>query len=118
MDAMLWNIGVKVTDVRAEADFYVALGGRLLLHEFLATPAGEVEYALVEFGGTRLFLTPKPIFEDRLASPPPEGLTHAVFQVADVDREVARLEALGSELLIPPNDISAGFSSPRSALFA
>ena len=56
MDAMLWNIGVKVTDVRAEADFYVALGGRLLLHEFLPTPAGEVEYALVEFGGTRLFL--------------------------------------------------------------
>src|SRR5918997_1019858 len=117
MDAMLWNIGVKVADVAAEADFYVALGGRLLLHEFLPTPAGEVEYALLEFGGTRLFLTPKPIFEDRLAAPSPVGLTHAVFEVADVDREVERLEALGTELLIPPLDISAGFGSRRIAFF-
>ena len=117
MDATLWNIGVKVADVQAEAKFYVALGGRLLLHEFLPTPAGEVEYALVEFGGTRLFLTPKPIFEDRLASPPPEGLTHAVFKVADVDRDVQRLAALGTELLIPPLDISAGFGSRRIAFF-
>jgi catechol 2,3-dioxygenase-like lactoylglutathione lyase family enzyme len=117
MEAMLWNIGVKAADVRAEADFYVALGGRLLLHELLPTPDGQVEYALVEFGGTRLFLTPKPIFEDRLASPPPEGLTHAVFEVADVDREVQRLEALGTELLIPPIDISAGFGSRRIAFF-
>ena len=115
MDATLWNFGIKVDDVRAEAEFYTALGGRLLLHEFLPVAGGEAEYALVEFGGTRLFLTAKPIFEDRLASPPPPGLTHAVFEVADVDGEVERLVALGAEVLIAPLDISAGFGSRRIA---
>jgi len=40
-----------------------------------------------------------------------------VFEVADVDREVQRLAALGTELLIPPLDISAGFGSRRIAFF-
>jgi hypothetical protein len=74
-EARLWNIGIKVADVRAEAAYFVALGGRLRLHERLATPDGEFEYALVEFGGTRLFLTPTTVFEDRLAEPVPHGLT-------------------------------------------
>ena len=55
MDASLWNVGIKVEDIRADAEFYVALGGRLLLHEFLSIAGGGAEYALVEFGGTRLF---------------------------------------------------------------
>jgi catechol 2,3-dioxygenase-like lactoylglutathione lyase family enzyme len=115
MDATLWNIGIKVDDVCAEVDFYAALGGRLLLHEVLPMSHGGAEYALLEFGGTRLFLTTKPIFEDRLASPPPPGLTHAVFEVRDVDGEVERLTARGAELLIPPLDISAGFGARRIA---
>ena len=57
MDAKLWNIGVKVANVPAEVAFFVALGGRVLAHERLTTPQGEAEYALLEFGGTRLFLT-------------------------------------------------------------
>ena len=91
MDAKLWNIGVKVANVSAEVAFFVALGGRVLAHERLTTPQGEAEYALLEFGGTRLFLTPKPIFEDTLANPPPDGLTHAVFEVEHLEREVERL---------------------------
>lgn len=115
MDARLWNIGVKVADVAAEAAYFVALGGRLVLHEKLSTPEGEAEYALVEFGATRLFLTPKPIFEDRLPIPPPHGLTHAVFEVENLDREMERLAALGTRVLIAPVDISAGFGSRRIA---
>ena len=117
MDARLWNLGIKVDDVRAEAEFYVSLGGRLLVHELLPTPNGEFEYALLEFGGTRLFVTAKPIFEDRLPSSPPPGLTHAVFEVADLDREVERLIGFGTEVLIPPLDITAGFGSRRIAFF-
>lgn len=56
MNGRLWNIGMKVEDVRREVEFFVALGGRLRIHERLAAPDGEVEYALLEFGGTRLFL--------------------------------------------------------------
>ena len=115
MDARLWNIGMKVEDVRAEADYFVALGGRLRVHERLTTPDGEFEYALVDFAGTRLFLTPKTVFEDRLAVPPAEGLTHAVFAVDDLDRELAELAALGTEILIPPIEISAAIGSRRLA---
>jgi len=79
------------------------------------TPDGEFEYALVDFGGTRLFLTPKTVFEHRLPTPLPEGLTHAVFEVSDLDKELARLVELGTEILIPPVDISAGLGSRRLA---
>jgi catechol 2,3-dioxygenase-like lactoylglutathione lyase family enzyme len=117
MDARLWNIGVKVADVAAEAAYFVALGGRLLVKERLTTPAGEAEFALVEFGATRLFLTPRPIFEEELPAPPPHGLTHAVFEVEDLDREVERLAALGTRVLIAPTEISAAFGSRRIAFF-
>jgi len=117
VDARLWNIGVKVADVAAEIAFFAALGGKLLLHEKLTTPDGSFEYALLEFGGTRLFLTPETVFERRLANPPPHGLTHAVFEVADLDMEVERLAALGTEVLIAPQEITAGLGSRRIAFF-
>ena len=115
VDARLWNIGVKVADVPAEVGYFVSLGGQLRVHERLTTPDGEFEYALVDFGGTRLFLTPKTVFEHRLPTPPPEGLTHAVFEVSDLDKELARLVELGTEILIPPVDISAGIGSRQLA---
>ena len=117
MPGQLWNVGVKVADVAAEIAFYEALGGKLMLHEKLATPEGEAEYAIVLFGDTRLFLTPKPIFEDKLDAPPPNGLTHTVFEVDDLDAEVVRLEGSGAELLIHPTEISAGFGARRIAFF-
>ena len=115
MDARLWNIGVKVRDVTAEADYFVALGAVLRVHETLTTPDGSFEYALLDFAGTRLFLTPVTVFEDRLPSPPPDGLTHAVFEVRDLDAELDRLVALGTEVLIPPIEISAALGSRRLA---
>lgn len=117
MDARLWNIGVKVKDVAAEIDYFVALGATLRLHEQLTTPDGVFEYALLDFGGTRLFLTPKTVFEDRLPAPPPEGLTHAVFEVDDLDAEMEKLTALGSQVLIPPTEISAALGERRIAFF-
>ena len=113
----LWNIGVKVADVAAEIDFFLSIGGRLMVHERLQTPDGEAEYALVAFGGARLFLTSKPIFEDKLDQPPQDGLTHAVFEVDDLQPEIDRLAAVGTEVLIAPVDISAGFGKRRIAFF-
>ena len=117
MDSSLWNIGVKAEDLDREIGFWEALGARLLLCETLAGPDGDAEYALLEFGGTRLFLTPKPLFEDRLTYPLTSGLTHAVFEIDDLDREYQRLATLGTEVLIEPVEISAGFGSRRIALF-
>lgn len=115
MEAKLWNIGMKVKDVQAEVDYFVQLGGRLRVHEQLTTPDGEFEYALVDFAGTRLFLTSKTVFEDRLAAPPADGLTHAVFEVKDLEEELEGLLALGTELLIGPTEISAGIGTRRLA---
>ena len=114
-DARLWNIGMRVADVAAESAYFQALGAKLRLHEKLTTPDGEFEYALLDFAGTRLFLSPKTVFEHRLPSVPPDGLTHAVFEVSDLDKELDRLAALGTEVLVAPIEISAGIGSRRLA---
>ena len=45
------EIGIKVKDVKSEADYFVALGAVLRIHETLDTPDGTFEYALLDFGG-------------------------------------------------------------------
>ena len=117
MNAKLWTLGMKVADVDREVSFFVELGGKLLLREKRQTPAGEVDYALVAFGGTRLFLTPKTVFEDALPGALNIGLTHAVFEVANLAEEVARVAAFGTEMLVPPTEITAGFGTRKIAFF-
>lgn len=117
MDAKLWNLGVKVADVDREAAFFTEIGGKLLLREKLSTAAGEVDYALVAFGGTRFFLTPKTVFEAALPGALNAGLTHAVFEVAKLEPEVERVKALGTEMLLPPTEITAGFGTRKIAFF-
>ena len=117
MDAKLWNLGMKVTDVEREVAFFGELGGKLLLREKRETAAGEVDYALVAFGGTRIFLTPKTVFEDALRGALNPGLTHAVFEVAKLEPEVERIRSLGTEMLLPPTEITAGFGTRKIAFF-
>jgi catechol 2,3-dioxygenase-like lactoylglutathione lyase family enzyme len=117
MDAKLWNVGAKVADVDREVAFFQELGATLLLREKRDTPAGEVDYALLAFAGTRIFLTPKTVFEDALPGTLKTGLTHAVFEVAKLEPEVERLKPLGTEVLLPPTEISAGFGARRIAFF-
>lgn len=115
MDGKLWNIGMRVADVAAETGYFTAAGGRVRVHEKFTTPDGDFEYALVEFGGTRLFITARTVFEHKLKGKLADGVTHIVFEVDDVDAEFARLVALGSEVLLAPHEISAGFGSRRIA---
>lgn len=117
MEASLWNIGLKIEDLDQEITFLQELGAKLLLREKLSGPDGVAEYALLEFGGTRLFLTPQTIFEDKLNHPLAPGLTHAVFEVDDLAKEYERITALGTQVLIEPVEISAGFGSRRIAFF-
>ena len=77
----------------------------------------EVDYAFVNFGGTRIFLTPKTVFEDKLGHALTPGLTHAVFEVEDLDQEYERLTAMGLEVLVEKVEISAAFGSRRLAFF-
>lgn len=115
MQPKLWNIGLTARDIERELEFLTGLGAKLLLREKFSGPDGESEYALLEFAGTRLFVTPKPVFEDRLDQPLAPGLSHAVFEVEDVDVECRKAVAEGALLLLGPAEITAGFGSRRIA---
>jgi hypothetical protein len=117
MTSKLWNIGLKADDLAGEVWFLEHLGGTVLLQETLSGPDGESEYALLELYGTRLLVTPKPVYEDRLGYRLQPGLTHAVFEVDDLEQECVRISALGARLLLPPTEISAGFGSRRIAFY-
>lgn len=118
MDATLWNIGMKVDDMDSEIAFWQEIGAKLNLRETFTAPDGEeVDYAFVDFGGTRIFLTPKTVFEDKLGHSLKPGLTHAVFEVEDLDQEYERLTGMGLEVLVERVEISAAFGSRRLAFF-
>jgi catechol 2,3-dioxygenase-like lactoylglutathione lyase family enzyme len=112
----LWNIGLKVKDLDREVRFLEAVGARLILRETLLVGAG-LEYAILTLGGTRLLLFPTVIFEDRIEGGVAPGLTHAVYEVDDVDREFDRIKALGAAVLLEPVSVTAGFGSRRIAFF-
>lgn len=118
MEASLWNIGMKVDDIDSEISFWEEIGAKLVLREKFTAPDGEeADYAFLDFGGTRIFLTPKTVFEDKLGYKQMPGLTHAVFEVEDLDREYERLTGMGLEVLVDKVEISAGFGSRRLAFF-
>ena len=115
MDGKLWNIGIRVTDLKKEVSYFKALGAVLHVEEKLVTKNGQFEYVLLDFGGTRLFLTPETVFEHALPEPLRDGLTHAVFEVKDVDATLKELVAQGTEVLIAPMEIDAALGSRRLA---
>jgi predicted enzyme related to lactoylglutathione lyase len=115
VNGKLWNIGIRVADLEKEVSYFKALGAVLRVQEKLATKNGQFEYALLEFGGTRLFLTPKTVFEHALPELLRDGLTHAVFEVKDVDATLKELVVQGTEVLVAPMEIDAGLGSRRLA---
>jgi catechol 2,3-dioxygenase-like lactoylglutathione lyase family enzyme len=115
VDGNLWNIGIRVADVEKEVAYFMALGAVLRVKDKLTTNNGQFEYALLDFGGTRLFLTPRTVFEHALPEPLRDGLTHAVFEVNDVDATLKDLVAQGTKVLIAPMEIDAGLGSRRLA---
>jgi len=115
VDGKLWNIGIRVANLEKEISYFKALGAVLRVQEKLATRNGQFEYALLDFAATRLFLTPKTVFEHALPESLRDGLTHAVFEVKDVDAALQELVAQGTEVLIPPMEIDAGLGSRRLA---
>ena len=118
MEASLWNIGVKIDDLAREVDFFEALGGKVLVRETRSKSDGEAyEVALLEFGKTRLSLMPKPLFEDALSHPLIAGLTHAVFEVDNLEEAYEQITGLGAETLCEPRQICVGLGTRRIAFF-
>jgi catechol 2,3-dioxygenase-like lactoylglutathione lyase family enzyme len=113
----LWNIGLKVTDLDREIEFLRSVGAEFILRDRLSTAGEERDYAVLVLGGVRMLLFDTVIFEDRLGGEVRPGLTHAVYEVDDLDAEYARIRGLGAEVLIEPTSIEAGFGSRRIAFF-
>jgi catechol 2,3-dioxygenase-like lactoylglutathione lyase family enzyme len=113
----LWNIGLKVTDLDREVVFLREIGASLLLRERVALVGEEREYAILMLGGARMLLFETVVFENLVPGGVRPGLTHAVYEVDDLDAEYARIGALGAEVLIEPTEVSAGFGRRRLAFF-
>jgi catechol 2,3-dioxygenase-like lactoylglutathione lyase family enzyme len=113
----LWNIGLKVDNLGREVEFLSGVGAEVVLRERLSTPQGNLDYAVLSLAGTRMLLFEKVIFEDLVEGGVRPGITHAVYEVDDLDAEYARIRDLGAEVLIEPTDIAAGFGKRRIAFF-
>ena len=113
----LWNIGLKTVDLDAELDFLQKVGATIVLRDTLPADGDPIEYAIVRLGGVRLLLFPSVMFEEQVAGGVAPGLTHAVFEVDDLEAEYARIRSIGGEVLIEPRFVQAGFGSRRLAFF-
>lgn len=113
----LWNVGLKVTDLDREVAFLREVGASLVLRERVSMLGEEREYAILMLGGVRMLLFERVVFENLVSGGVRPGLTHAVYEVDDLDAEYARISALGAEVLVEPTEVSAAFGRRRLAFF-
>jgi catechol 2,3-dioxygenase-like lactoylglutathione lyase family enzyme len=113
----LWNIGVKTADLEADLAFLEKVGAKVVLRDVLPVDGDTLDYAIVRLGGVRLLLFPNVIFEDQVPGGVAPGLTHAVFEVDDVQAEFERVKGLGGQVLIEPRFAQAGFGSRQITFF-
>ena len=113
----LWNVGLKVTDLDREVAFLREVGASLVLREWVSMVGEEREYAILMLGGVRMLLFETVVFENLVSGGVRPGLTHAVYEVDELDAEYARISALGAEVLIEPTEVSAAFGRRRLAFF-
>jgi catechol 2,3-dioxygenase-like lactoylglutathione lyase family enzyme len=113
----LWNIGLKVTDLDEEVAFLRQVGATLVSRERVSMVGEEREYAILVLGGARMLLFETVVFEDLIPGGVRPGLTHAVYEVDELDAEYERIRALGAEVLIAPTEVSAAFGRRRLAFF-
>jgi catechol 2,3-dioxygenase-like lactoylglutathione lyase family enzyme len=115
----LWNIGLKIEQLDTELAFLKGVGATLVQRGVV--PVGDdepgLEYAIVKLGGVRMLLFPTVIFEDQVQGGVAPGLTHAVYEVDDLEAEYQRIKALGADVLIEPRQITAGFGTRKLAFF-
>lgn len=112
----LWNVGLKVTDLDREVAFFREVGASLVLRERVSRD-DEREYAMLVLGGVRMMLFETVAFENLVSGGVRPGLTHAVFEVDELDAEYTRVSALGAEVLVEPTEVSGAFGRRRLAFF-
>jgi catechol 2,3-dioxygenase-like lactoylglutathione lyase family enzyme len=111
------DCALKVTDLDREVAFLREVGASLVLRERVSMVGEEREYAILMLGGVHMLLFETVVFENFVSGGVRPGLTHAVYEVDELDAEYARIRALGAEVLVEPTEVSAGFGKRRLAFF-
>ena len=110
----LWNYAIKVREIERAIAFYTgALGAEVRLR-------GEVlgcAYALIRLGDTRVILFEKAPYEEQLGTTLPQGFLHDVYEVDDLDDQIARLRQAGVRFIMEPQVIEAEFGRRKIAFF-
>ena len=110
----LWNYAIEVVEIERAIAFYTgALGAEVRLRSEVLGCA----YALIRLGDTRLILFEKAPYEDQLGTTLPLGFLHDVYEVDDLDDQIARLREAGVRFLMEPQVIEAEFGKRKIAFF-
>ena len=113
----LWNIAIKVKDLDAEIEFLEACGATDIVRDTIATDTGEEEFAILRLGPERILLFPNVVYEPELPEPMHYGLTHAVYEVDDLDSVLEDFASRGVRPLWGPREVTASFGHRRIAFF-
>ena len=113
----LWNLGVKVRDIDAELTFLKACGATRIEKGTIAAPDGNHAFATGFLGNERLLLFTEVVYANVLPEPMKPGLTHAVYQVAEVGPILERFRANGVAPIWGPTDLDTPFGRRRVVFF-
>ena len=72
---------------------------------------------MLRLGGERILLFQHPVYEEELAQPMHYGLTHAVFEVDNLDKVLDDYASHGVRPIWGPKEVSASFGRRRIAFF-
>lgn len=112
-----WNLGIKAEQLDAELEFLKACGATQIQKGSIPRPEGDQAFGMAFLGAQRLLLFPRVIYEDRLAEPLKSGLTHAVFEVDDVEQVRRDYSQHGVTPMWGPEDLSTPFGKRRVVFY-
>lgn len=113
----LWNIAIKVRDLDAELEFLKRCGATDVVRDSVLNGDQNEGFAMLRLGGERILLFQHPVYEEELAQPMHYGLTHAVFEVDDLDKVLEDYASQGVRPIWGPKEVSASFGRRRIAFF-
>jgi catechol 2,3-dioxygenase-like lactoylglutathione lyase family enzyme len=114
----LWNIAIKVRDLDAELEFLKRVGATDIVRDSVVNNGDANEdFAMLRLGQERVLLFPHVIYESELSHPLHYGLTHAVFEVDDLNETLENYARQGVRPLWGPKEVSASFGRRRIAFF-
>jgi catechol 2,3-dioxygenase-like lactoylglutathione lyase family enzyme len=113
----LWNIAIKVRDLDSELEFLRRCGATDIMRDSVVNGTENEEYAMLRLGQERILLFPHPVYESELAEPMHFGLTHAVFEVDDLDKVLDDFASEGIRPIWGPQEVSASLFGRRRIAF-